>query len=51
LRSELCSFLDIDGVRGDITTNKAVRAFCAFEGRTQVGGRAAARTCTLLLYL
>ncbi|KAI3434724.1 hypothetical protein D9Q98_002785 [Chlorella vulgaris] len=32
--SELCSYLDIDGVRGDITTNKGVRAFCAFEGRT-----------------
>ncbi|PSC73200.1 magnesium chelatase subunit of protochlorophyllide reductase isoform A [Micractinium conductrix] len=33
--SELCSFLEIDGVRGDITINKAVRAFVAFEGRTQ----------------
>lgn len=33
--SELCSFLEIDGVRGDITINKACRAFVAFEGRTQ----------------
>lgn len=32
--SELCSFLDIDGVRGDITINKAVQALVAFEGRT-----------------
>jgi hypothetical protein len=35
--SELCSFLDIDGVRGDITINKAVRALVAYEGRKEAG--------------
>ncbi|EFN57265.1 hypothetical protein CHLNCDRAFT_143829 [Chlorella variabilis] len=34
LLPKLCSFLDIDGVRGDITINKAVQALVAFEGRT-----------------
>lgn len=33
--SELCSNLEIDGVRGDITINKAVRALVAFEGRKE----------------
>ena len=35
--SELCSFLDIDGARGDITINKAVRALVAYEGRKEAG--------------
>lgn len=47
--SELCSFLDIDGVRGDITTNKAVRAFCAFEGRTQATKEDLERIAPLVL--
>ncbi|GAB4818168.1 hypothetical protein N2152v2_005214 [Parachlorella kessleri] len=34
--SELCSLLNIDGVRGDIVCNRAVMAFVAFEGRTEV---------------
>lgn len=34
--SELCSLLNIDGVRGDIVCNRAVKAFVAFEGRTEV---------------
>ncbi len=34
--SEVCSLLNIDGVRGDIVTNRAVKAFVAFEGRDEV---------------
>ena len=34
--SELGSFLDIDGIRGDIVTNRAALAYVAFDGRTQV---------------
>ena len=31
--SEICSELNVDGLRGDIVTNRAARALCAFEGR------------------
>jgi magnesium chelatase subunit I len=31
--AELCSNLDIDGLRGDIVTNRAVKAFVALNGR------------------
>ena len=48
-RSELCSFLDIDGVRGDITINKAVRAFVAFEGRTRATTEDLERIAPLVL--
>ena len=34
--SEICSELDVDGLRGDIVTNRAARAIAAFEGRTEV---------------
>ncbi|XWK86208.1 MAG: magnesium chelatase ATPase subunit I [Phormidium sp.] len=34
--SEVCSELDVDGLRGDIVTNRAAKALAAFEGRTQV---------------
>ena len=34
--SEICSLLDVDGIRGDITTNKAARALAAYEGETVV---------------
>lgn len=34
--SEVCSELDVDGLRGDIVTNRAAKALTAFEGRTQV---------------
>jgi hypothetical protein len=48
-RSELCSFLDIDGVRGDIVTNKAVRAFVAYEGRTAATTEDVERIAPLVL--
>ncbi|ABB56615.1 magnesium chelatase ATPase subunit I [Synechococcus elongatus] len=34
--SEVCSELDIDGLRGDIVTNRAAKALTAFEGRSEV---------------
>lgn len=34
--SEVCSELNVDGLRGDIVTNRAAIALAAFEGRTRV---------------
>jgi magnesium chelatase subunit I len=34
--SQICSELDVDGLRGDIVTNRASQALAAFEGRTAV---------------
>lgn len=34
--SQICSDLNVDGIRGDIVTNRAAKAIAAFEGRTQV---------------
>ena len=34
--SEVCSLLNVDGLRGDIVTNRASQAIAAFEERTQV---------------
>ena len=34
--SEVCSRLDVDGLRGDIVTNRAVKAYAAFDGRNAV---------------
>jgi magnesium chelatase subunit I len=34
--SEVCSELDVDGLRGDIVTNRAAKALAAFEGRQEV---------------
>ena len=34
--SQVCSELDVDGLRGDIVINRAARALTAFEGRAEV---------------
>ena len=34
--SEVCSTLDVDGLRGDIVTNRAAKAYAAYENRTKV---------------
>lgn len=34
--SKVCSELDVDGLRGDIVTNRAAKAYAALEKRTQV---------------
>ncbi len=33
--SQVCSELDVDGLRGDIVTNRATKALVALEGRTE----------------
>lgn len=34
--SQMCAELDVDGLRGDIVTNRAAKALAALEGRTEV---------------
>ena len=34
--SEVCSQLDVDGLRGDIVTNRAAKAYAAYNGNTKV---------------
>ena len=34
--SEICGILDVDGLRGDIVTNRAAKAFAAYQDRDQV---------------
>lgn len=34
--SQVCAELDVDGLRGDIVTNRTARALAAYEGRTEV---------------
>lgn len=34
--SQICSELNVDGLRGDIVTNRAAKALAVFEGRTKV---------------
>jgi magnesium chelatase subunit I len=47
--SEVCSALDVDGLRGDIVTNRAAKALAAFEGRTTVTVDDIRRVITLSL--
>ncbi|NET71715.1 MAG: magnesium chelatase ATPase subunit I [Sphaerospermopsis sp. SIO1G2] len=47
--SEVCSELDVDGLRGDIVTNRAAKAITAFEGRTEVTVDDIRRVITLCL--
>ncbi len=47
--SAVCGELDVDGLRGDIVTNRAARALAAFEGRKEVTEEDIARvvSCSL----
>ncbi len=47
--SAVCGELDVDGLRGDIVTNRAARALAAFEGRTEVSDEDVSRVvcCSL----
>ncbi len=47
--SAVCGELDVDGLRGDIVTNRAARALAAFEGRKEVAEEDVARvvSCSL----
>jgi magnesium chelatase subunit I len=47
--SEVCSKLDVDGLRGDIVTNRAAKAFAAYNGRTNVTINDIAKVITLCL--
>ncbi|WGV27881.1 magnesium chelatase ATPase subunit I [Halotia branconii] len=47
--SEVCSELDVDGLRGDIVTNRAAKALTAYEGRTEVTVDDIRRVITLSL--
>jgi magnesium chelatase subunit I len=47
--SQVCSELDVDGLRGDIVTNRAAKALTAFEGRTEVTVDDIKRVITLCL--
>ncbi len=47
--SQVCSELDIDGLRGDLVTNRAVKALAAFEGRTEATVEDLQRVITLCL--
>lgn len=47
--SEVCSELDVDGLRGDIVTNRAAKALAAFEGRQEVTVDDIRRVITLCL--
>jgi magnesium chelatase subunit I len=47
--SAVCGELDVDGLRGDIVTNRAARALAAFEGRTDVSEDDVARVASCCL--
>jgi magnesium chelatase subunit I len=47
--SQVCSELDVDGLRGDIVTNRAAKALAAFEGRNEVTVEDIRRVITLCL--
>ena len=47
--SEVCSQLDVDGLRGDIVSNRAAKAIAALEGRLEVTVDDIRRVITLCL--
>jgi magnesium chelatase subunit I len=47
--SQVCSELDVDGLRGDIVSNRAAKALAAFEGRNEVTVDDIRRVITLSL--
>ena len=47
--SQVCATLNIDGLRGDIVTNRAAKALTCFEGRQQVTPEDIFRVITLCL--
>jgi magnesium chelatase subunit I len=47
--SAVCGELDVDGLRGDIVTNRAARALAAFEARTEVTEEDVARVASCCL--
>jgi len=47
--SEVCSKLNVDGLRGDIVTNRAAKAYAAYDGRTKVSIDDISKIITLCL--
>ena len=47
--SEICSRLDVDGLRGDIVTNRAAKAYAAYNGRDKVTINDISKIITLCL--
>ena len=47
--SEVCSTLDVDGLRGDIVTNRAAKAYAAYNGQTKVTVADISKIITLCL--
>jgi magnesium chelatase subunit I len=47
--SEVCSALDVDGLRGDIVTNRAAKAHAAYNGRDKVTVEDISKIITLCL--
>ncbi len=47
--SQVCSELDVDGLRGDIVTNRAAKALAAFEGNKEVTVEDIGRVITMCL--
>ena len=47
--SEVCSQLDVDGLRGDIVTNRAAKAYAAYDNRTKVSVSDIEKIITLCL--
>nr|YP_009532713.1 Mg chelatase subunit e [Pedobesia claviformis]AYC65286.1 Mg chelatase subunit e [Pedobesia claviformis] len=47
--SNICSHLNVDGLRGDLVTNRASKALASFEGRTQVSYEDIERVISLCL--
>ena len=47
--SEVCSQLDVDGLRGDIVTNRAAKAYTAYNQRTKVTIEDISKVITLCL--
>ena len=47
--SQVCSELDVDGLRGDIVTNRAAKAYAAFQGKREVDIEDISKIITLCL--
>jgi magnesium chelatase subunit I len=47
--SQVCGSLDVDGLRGDIVTNRAAKAYAAYNGRNQVTVEDIEKVITLCL--
>nr|AKE98993.1 Mg-protoporyphyrin IX chelatase [Bangia fuscopurpurea] len=47
--SQVCGELDVDGLRGDIVTNRAAKAYAAFNGKQNVDSTDISKVITLCL--